>query len=115
MRIPFAAFANSLTPPLAEIIREDPYGYSVDWWALGVLLYEMMAGQPPFDAETEDDLFPAILTNDVLYPAWMSKEAVGIIRGVSTCWCRSAQSPAVFAVPALMPPACCLAACMRCA
>eukprot|EP00911_Craspedida_sp_UC1_P000494 UC1_evm4s372 len=64
-----------------EIIREDPYGPSVDWWALGVLLYEMMAGQPPFAAETEDELFPAILTDEVLYPSWMSRDAVGVIRG----------------------------------
>lgn len=64
-----------------EIIKEVPYGPSVDWWALGVLLYEMLAGQPPFDAETEDDLFPAILKNEVLYPVWLTKEAVAIIRG----------------------------------
>lgn len=28
-----------------EILQEKPYGFSVDWWALGVLMYEMMAGQ----------------------------------------------------------------------
>lgn len=48
-----------------EIINEVPYGFSVDWWALGVLCYEMLAGQPPFDADTEDELFPAILKNKV--------------------------------------------------
>ena len=30
-------------------------------WALGVLMYEMMAGQPPFEADNEEDLFEAIL------------------------------------------------------
>jgi novel protein kinase C epsilon type len=53
-----------------EILQEQEYGMSVDWWALGVLMYEMMAGQPPFEADNEDDLFEAILHDDVLYPVW---------------------------------------------
>jgi len=40
-------------------------------------------GQPPFEAENEDDLFEAILHEDVLYPVWLSREAVSILRGVS--------------------------------
>lgn len=46
-------------------------------------MYEMMAGQPPFEADNEDDLFESILHDDVLYPVWLSKEAVSILKGVS--------------------------------
>ena len=66
-----------------QILQELPYGATVDWWALGVLMYEMMAGQPPFEADNEDDLFESILHDDVLYPVWLSKEAVSILKGVS--------------------------------
>ncbi|BES90399.1 unnamed protein product [Nesidiocoris tenuis] len=67
-----------------EILQELEYGPSVDWWALGVLMYEMMAGQPPFEADNEDDLFESILHDDVLYPVWLSKEAVSILKGFMT-------------------------------
>lgn len=65
-----------------QILQELEYGPSVDWWALGVLMYEMMAGQPPFEADNEDDLFESILHDDVLYPVWLSKEAVSILKAV---------------------------------
>ncbi|CAD5232253.1 unnamed protein product [Bursaphelenchus xylophilus] len=67
-----------------EILQEMEYGVSVDWWALGVLMYEMMAGQPPFEADNEDDLFEAILHDDVLYPVWLSREAVNILKAFMT-------------------------------
>jgi len=67
-----------------EILQEQEYGVSVDWWALGVLMYEMMAGQPPFEADNEDDLFEAILHDDVLYPVWLSREAVAILKAFMT-------------------------------
>ncbi|XP_023215923.1 calcium-independent protein kinase C-like isoform X4 [Centruroides sculpturatus] len=67
-----------------EILQELEYGPSVDWWALGVLMYEMMAGQPPFEADNEDDLFESILHDEVLYPVWLSKEAVSILKGFMT-------------------------------
>merc|ERR1719362_226413 len=64
-----------------EIILEQGYGASVDWWALGVLLYEMLVGQPPFEFENEEDLFHAILGQAVLYPSWLSKEAESVLTG----------------------------------
>ncbi|KAL5286987.1 PRKCA family protein [Megaselia abdita] len=66
-----------------EIILYQPYGKSVDWWAYGVLLYEMLVGQPPFDGEDEEELFAAITDHNVSYPKSLSKEAREVCKGVN--------------------------------
>ena len=43
----------------------------------------MLSGVPPFEADNEDDLFECILHDEVLFPVWLSTEAVQILNQVS--------------------------------
>lgn len=78
----FVLFRGRSIFVLLQIILYQPYGKSVDWWAYGVLLYEMLVGQPPFDGEDEEELFAAITDHNVSYPKSLSKEAKDVCKGV---------------------------------
>uniref|UniRef100_A0A0K0D470 non-specific serine/threonine protein kinase n=1 Tax=Angiostrongylus cantonensis TaxID=6313 RepID=A0A0K0D470_ANGCA len=51
-----------------EVILRQGYGKPVDWWALGVILYEFLVGCVPFFGESPEDLFSKVITEDVEYP-----------------------------------------------
>ncbi len=48
-----------------ELILRQAYGESVDWWALGVLIFEMITGWPPWESENRKVLFDKILAEPV--------------------------------------------------
>lgn len=73
-----------------QILLEQRYGRAVDWWAFGVLTYEMLLGQSPFRGDDEDEIFDAILEDEPLYPITMPRDAVSILQKVSLreiFWC----------------------------
>ena len=69
---------------LFQIIHYQAYNKSVDWWAFGVLLYEMLVGQPPFDGDDEEELFAAITDQNVSYPKNLTREAKEMCKGLLT-------------------------------
>ena len=60
-----------------EILRKVPYGKSVDWWSLGILIYEMINGLPPFYDSNRKMMYHRILTASVPKSQFMSPE-VGV-------------------------------------
>lgn len=65
-----------------EIIRSQGYTKAVDWWSLGVLIYEMLAGHPPFTAKNPIDQYQKILECDLTWPEDMSTEARDLIQNL---------------------------------
>lgn len=51
-----------------EIIVNKGYNHAVDWWAVGVLIYEMRCGRSPFEARSQLDMFKKISKRDFLFP-----------------------------------------------
>ncbi|GAB4820560.1 hypothetical protein N2152v2_007606 [Parachlorella kessleri] len=63
-----------------EIILSKGHGKAVDWWAFGVLLYEMMAGQPPFFDVDPMGTYKKILKGSLTFPAHFSVTARDLVR-----------------------------------
>ncbi|KAM4687422.1 serine/threonine-protein kinase greatwall isoform 2-T2 [Discoglossus pictus] len=51
-----------------ELLLGKAHGPSVDWWALGVCLFEFLTGIPPFNDETPAQVFQNILNRDIPWP-----------------------------------------------
>jgi len=62
-----------------EIIRGEEYNKAVDWWSLGILIYEMMTGIPPFYSKKEDIMYERIVTEDLNYPDFFSADAKDLL------------------------------------
>uniref|UniRef100_A0A1A8L4Q2 Protein kinase C n=1 Tax=Nothobranchius pienaari TaxID=704102 RepID=A0A1A8L4Q2_9TELE len=62
-----------------EILLGQKYSFSVDWWSFGVLVFEMLVGQSPFQGDDEDELFEAIRTDNPDYPRWLNKESKNLL------------------------------------
>lgn len=51
-----------------ELLLRKPHTNAVDWWGLGILLYEMLVGIPPFCGETPEEVFANILGLKLEFP-----------------------------------------------
>ncbi|CAF4791634.1 unnamed protein product [Pieris macdunnoughi] len=70
-----------------ELLLRQGHGPQVDWWALGVCLYEFMTGIPPFNDETPQAVFNNILSKNIEWPEddeALSSEAVSAIEALLT-------------------------------
>ena len=81
----FAGTPDYLAP---ELLLRKPHTAAVDWWGLGVCLYEFMTGVPPFSDQTPDAVFDNILALRLEWPSQedgdepLSDEAVEAIHSL---------------------------------
>ncbi|XP_050291317.1 serine/threonine-protein kinase TIO isoform X4 [Quercus robur] len=65
-----------------ELVREQPYNHTADLWSLGVILYELFVGQPPFYTNSVYALIRHIVKDPVKYPDNMSQNFKSFLRGL---------------------------------
>lgn len=63
-----------------EVLTETSYTRAVDWWGLGVLIFEMLVGESPFPGEDEGEVFDSIVNDEVRYPRTLSLESIALMR-----------------------------------
>ena len=62
------------------MLLDVPYGRALDWWAFGIILYQMMTAQSPFHGRDQDEIYNAILTAEPPYPESLASDAVDLMR-----------------------------------
>ncbi|XP_068652801.1 serine/threonine-protein kinase TIO-like [Aristolochia californica] len=65
-----------------ELVREQPYNHTADLWSLGVILYELFVGQPPFYTNSVYALIKHIVNDPVKYPESMSASFKSFLKGL---------------------------------
>ncbi|PIN08864.1 Microtubule-associated serine/threonine kinase [Handroanthus impetiginosus] len=65
-----------------EILLGTEHGYAADWWSVGIILFELITGIPPFNADHPENIFDNILNRKIPWPSVpneMSHEAQDLI------------------------------------
>lgn len=61
----FCGTAEYLAP---EVLLGEDYSFAVDYWSFGTILFEMLAGVPPFWDENHDDMYQRIIGDPLCFP-----------------------------------------------
>lgn len=76
------SFCGSIAYLAPEMLKKTGHGKAVDWYLLGVVFYEMLVGQPPFYAQTKEELFYNIEKGKLRLPQGLSPEANSLLIGL---------------------------------
>lgn len=67
-----------------EVVASKPYNKSVDWWSLGILIFEMLSGYTPFYSQSHMRTYEKILHGEVTFPSYLSPVAIDLLKRLIT-------------------------------
>ena len=77
------SFCGSIAYLAPEILKKQGHGKSVDWYLLGVLLFEMLVGVTPYYSFKKEEIFSKIESSEnVIIPKFLSFQAGDLLRKV---------------------------------
>ncbi|WKY01168.1 hypothetical protein Q1695_015291 [Nippostrongylus brasiliensis] len=65
-----------------EVFLRKGYGVDVDWWSLGVLIFELLNGSPPFTGDSEEAVIEAVKQHSISYPSSFDKSTRELIESL---------------------------------
>ena len=65
-----------------EILKNEPYTYSVDWWSLGCVAYDLLTGSPPFNGNNNKKIIEKVISSKktLKFPFYLSLDAKDLLR-----------------------------------
>lgn len=87
---PRTTFCGTLDYLAPEMVQMTGHDHNLDIWSLGVLLYEMVVGRPPFQCTNHTMLVTKILRVDYAFPAFVPHDIVDLVQRIlrKECWTR---------------------------
>ncbi len=72
-----------------EVILKQSYGKTVDWWSMGIILYEFLTSVAPFNGNTPEELFDSVINDEISWPEddddiYIPEDAKDLITGLLT-------------------------------
>jgi len=75
-------FCGTIEYMAPEMISGQGYGKEADWWSLGILIYDMLIGNPPFKHKNRKVLQDKIMKDKIKMPDYLTGEAITLIKGL---------------------------------